>query len=147
MRVLDKRLKVSRREVLGAGGASLVAMTIMPGGMIVGSGNAWAATATTLKPETFATLVQMSRDIYPHDRLSDGFYAKAAMQFDASAGKSEADKALLENGVIGLNEAAKGAHGTRYMDIGWNPTCGAVTWNGKICILPKRSRQPGDGHL
>ena len=45
MRVMDKRSKVTRRRVLGAGAASLVAFTIMPGGMIIGAGNAWAATA------------------------------------------------------------------------------------------------------
>ena len=119
MRVLDKRLKVSRRGVLGAGTASLVAMTVMPGGMIVGADHAWAATATALKPETFATLVQMSRDTYPHDRLGDQFYAKAVQSFDQAAAKSEDDKALFENGVTGLNEAAKGAHGVSYVDVGW----------------------------
>ena len=119
MRVLDKRLKVSRRGVLGAGTASLVAATVMPSGMIVGADSAWAASAKALKPETFATLVQMSRDTYPHDRVADKFYAKSVQAFDDAAAKSEDDKALFENGVTGLNEAAKGAHGVPYAEIGW----------------------------
>lgn len=119
MRLIDKRLKVSRREVLGAGTASLVALTVMPGGMIVGADNAWAASATTLKPETFATLVQMARDVYPHDRLVDRFYAKAVSGFDAAAAKSADDKALFEDGVTGLNAAAMEAHGVAYAMVGW----------------------------
>jgi hypothetical protein len=87
--------------------------------MIVGADQSWAVTATTLKPETFATLVQMSRDVYPHDRLGDAYYAKAVQSFDEAAGKSADSKAMFENGVIGLNEAATGAHGVAYGQIGW----------------------------
>ncbi len=119
MRVIDKRLKVSRREVLGAGTASLVALTVMPGGVIIGADNAWAASAKALKPETFATLVQMSRDVYPHDRLADRFYAKAVAGFDDAAAKSADDKALFEDGVTGLNAAATSAHGFAYSRVGW----------------------------
>ncbi len=119
MRIVDKRLKVSRRGVLGAGAASAVALSILPEGLIVGAGNAWAATASHLKTETFATLVQMCRDIYPHDRVVDKHYAKVVEGFDAAAGKSDDDKVLFENGVIGLDEAAKGAHGVLYVDVGW----------------------------
>jgi len=119
MRVMDKKLKVTRRNVLGAGSASVVALTIMPGGMIVGADSAWAAMASHLKPETFATLVQMSRDIYPHDRVADRFYAKVVEGFDGAAGKSADDKALFENGVTGLDEAARGAHGVAYASVGW----------------------------
>lgn len=119
MRVMDKGLKVSRRGLLGAGTASLVALTVMPGGMIVGADSAWAVTASNLKPETFVTLVQMSRDIYPHDRVADRFYAAVVQGFDKAAGTSGDDKALFENGVTGLDEAAKGAHGVPYIDVGW----------------------------
>ena len=59
MRVIDKRPKVSRRGFLGAGGASLIALSVLPGGMIVAADQSWAVAAKTLKPETFATLVQM----------------------------------------------------------------------------------------
>lgn len=119
MRVMDKRLHVSRRGVLGAGAASAVALTVMPGGMIVGADSAWAVTASNLRPESFVTLVQMARDIYPHDRVADRFYAGVIQGFDQEAGKSDDAKALLENGVTGLDEAAKGAHGVAYIDVGW----------------------------
>ena len=119
MRVIDKRSKVTRRRVLGAGVASLVALTITPGGMIVGAGNAWAATAKGLKPNTFATLLQMARDIYPHDHVADKHYAGVVSSFDDAATKGEGDKALFEDGVTALDAAAVKAHGTPYAEIGW----------------------------
>ena len=115
MRVMDKQMKVSRRGLLGAGGASVVAMTVMPTGMIVGADSAWAAMAKNLKPETFATLVQMARDIYPHDKVADKYYAMVIEGLDGAAGKSDGDKSLLEDGVSELNKAASGS----YMKMGW----------------------------
>ena len=119
MRVMDKRPKVTRRRVLGAGAASLVALTVMPGGMIVGAGNAWAATAKALKPNTFATLLQMARDIYPHDHVADKHFAGVVSSFDDAAGKGEADRALFEDGVTALDVAADKAHGVPYAEMGW----------------------------
>ncbi len=119
MHVMDKRPKVTRRRVLGAGAASLVALTVMPGGMIVGAGNAWAATAKALKPNTFATLLQMARDIYPHDHVADKHYAGVVFSFDDAATKGEADKVLFEDGVTALDAAAVKAHGTPYAEVSW----------------------------
>ena len=119
MRIVEKRPKVSRRRVLGAGTASLIALTVMPGGMIVGAGNAWAVSAKALKPDTFATLVQMARDIYPHDHVADKYYAKVVSSFDEAAVKAEADKGFFEGGVKALNRSAVGAHGVPYIQVSW----------------------------
>jgi hypothetical protein len=112
-------MRLSRRDILKTGGSTLVAMTIMPTGLIFGAGNAWAATAKSLKPETFATLVQACRDIYPHDHLTDSYYAKVVEGFDAAAAGSEDDKNLFENGVSALNKAAQSANGFNYIETGW----------------------------
>ena len=119
MRVLDKRVKLSRRGVLSAGSASLVVMTVASSGMIVGADSAWAAMAKAVKPESFATLVQMARDIYPHDRLADKYYAKVIEGLDGAAAKSADDKAMLEGGVADLNKAAQAAHKMDYTAVGW----------------------------
>jgi len=134
MRVIDKRPKVSRRGFLGAGGASLIALSVLPGGMIVAADQSWAVTAKTLKPETFATLVQMSRDIYPHDRLNDGYYAKAVQVFDEAAAKSDDSKAMFEDGVAGLNAAAADAHGVSYAQVGWEEE--------RVAILHSMEKSP-----
>ncbi len=115
----DRSLEVTRRQVLRTGTVSLVAISIMPGGLIVGANNAWAAKAKSLKPETFATLVQMSRDIYPHDFVADKYYAGVVSGFDGAASKSSDDKKLFEDGVKQLNASAKSQYGAAYLDVKW----------------------------
>lgn len=117
MRVVDKRPKVSRRAFLQASSAALVAATISPSGVV--SGKAWAATPKALKPETFATLVQMSRDVYPHDRFGDPIYAAAVEGLDSGAEADDDAKKLLEDGVTALNAAAQAAHKADYAAVGW----------------------------
>ena len=85
----------------------------------MGAGNAWAASAKALKADSFATLIQMARDIYPHDHVADKYYAKVVASFDGAAAKSDADKALFEGGVDALNTAAVGAHGVSYNMVSW----------------------------
>lgn len=92
---------LSRRLFLKAG---LLAMHILPGGAVVG--DAWAAEPAALKPETFAALVQISRDTYPHDAIEDKYYAIAVETLD-KGGKEDPEKlAALEKGVADLDAAA-----------------------------------------
>lgn len=119
MRLIDKRVTVTRRGLIASGGMGLVAMTVLPGGMIAGANGAWAATAEALKPETFATLVQMARDLYPHDRLADKYYATAITGLDAKAKEDAELQTLLEDGATGLDEAAQGRQGRNYADVAW----------------------------
>lgn len=104
----ESQTGISRRSLLKTMGATLIVAGITPAGVIFGRNNAWAATAEALKPDTFATLVQMSRDTYPHERLEDKFYADAVSTLD-SAAKEDADlKTMLETGVTELNSASGG---------------------------------------
>jgi len=114
-----KSNQISRRSMLKSTAATLVSMTILPTGMVIGARSSWAATPEALEPSTFATLVQMSRDIYPHDRIGDEIYAKAVMNFDKQAADSEDAKAMFENGVAELDAKAKNAHNVRYVDVAW----------------------------
>ena len=108
---------VSRRTFLKAGSASLVACTILPSGIVMGE--AWAAMPRAVKPEVFATLVQMARDIYPHDRVADSYYAKAVEVLDEAAKADDAARKELEDGIAALDAAANKAHGTGYARVGW----------------------------
>jgi len=117
MRVLDKRETVSRRDFLAATGT-----TALGAGMVFGAGTlvmpsqGWGMEVTALKPETMATLIQMARDIYPHDRVADKYYAKAMKQHDEAAAGSDETLQMLEEGVDNLNAAA-GYGG--YLGMGW----------------------------
>lgn len=105
------RAAPNRRSFL-KGGAGLLAMTIMPSGLIVGQ--AWSQMPQATKPETFATLVQMSRDTYPHAMIEDKYYAIAVDILDQAARASKGDLAMLEDGVAKLNDAARTKHDTDY---------------------------------
>ncbi len=110
---LNDRSTLTRRALLSrsvAAGATLMIGT----GYVAGRSAAWALEVTTLKPETMATLIQMARDIYPHDRIADEFYAIAVKGYDA------ADKAeMVETGVAALNAAAIGKGNASYLETAW----------------------------
>ena len=108
---------LDRRQFL----TSMTAATaiFVSGAAIIHPVESWGLEATALKPESLLTLVKMARDIYPHDRVADRFYAIAIKGHDTKAGKDEKTKAMLEEGVAALDAAAKKAHGTSYAGVGW----------------------------
>ncbi|WP_421699921.1 twin-arginine translocation signal domain-containing protein [Ancylobacter sp.] len=117
MPTLIDRRGPSRRAVLaglGAAGALMVS-----GAAVLNPREAWGLEVTTLKPETMRTLIVMARDVYPHDRVPDRFYAIAMKPYEADAAKDPALKALVEDGVITLDTLSKAKYGAAYADIGW----------------------------
>jgi hypothetical protein len=106
--------QLSRRSLLKSASATLIVAAVTPAGIIVGRNQAWSATPEALAPDTFATLVQMSRDIYPHDRLEDRFYAAAVSVLDSGAKSDAALKTTLEDGIASLDKSAMGVKSTGY---------------------------------
>lgn len=104
---------LSRRDLLKQ--ASAVGTTFVVGaGFMAASNAAWAVETVALKPETMATLVQMARDIYPHDQVADEYYVVAVKGYDnAEAAES------IEAGVAALNAAAQGKGNASYLAMGW----------------------------
>jgi len=99
----------------------LLARTVAAGAtFVVGSGfvgdrsMAWAMEVRHLQPGTMATLIQMARDIYPHDRIADEYYAAAVKGYDA-----EDQAAMVEAGVAALDAAAIGKGHASYLAMGW----------------------------
>lgn len=104
---------LTRRQLLArsvAAGASFM----VGAGFVAGGNAAWALETTVLAPETMATLIQMARDIYPHDHLADEFYALAVKGYDSAEGAP-----AIEAGIAALNAAAQGAGHASYLAIGW----------------------------
>ncbi len=104
---------LTRRQLLSratAAGASFV----VGSGFLAAPNAAWAIETTNLAPETFATLVQMARDIYPHDKVGDEFYVAAVKGYD------NADAAAgIEAGIAALDAAAQGKGFDSYLATGW----------------------------
>ena len=72
---------ITRRQLLARATAVGAGFIVGPG-FLAASNAVWATELTTLQPETFATLVQMARDIYPHDQIIDEYYVIAVKGYD-----------------------------------------------------------------
>lgn len=104
---------MSRRDLLKlatAAGTSFV----VGAGFVAASNAAWAMEIEVLKPHTMATLVQMARDIYPHDQVGDEYYVIAVKGYDTA---EAADS--IEAGIAALNAAAQGKGHDSYLAMGW----------------------------
>ncbi|WP_227268768.1 twin-arginine translocation signal domain-containing protein [Roseobacter weihaiensis] len=104
---------LTRRQLLSrsaAAGAAFVVGT----GYVASTSAAWAMEVQHLQPTTMATLIQMARDIYPHDHVADEFYAAAVKGYD-----SEENAETVEAGIAALNAAAEGKGYASYIDVGW----------------------------
>lgn len=104
---------LTRRQLLARSVAYGGAM-VVGAGFVAQNGAAWAMEVKTLKPETMATLIQMARDIYPHDRIADEFYAVAVKGYD-----DPEKAAMVEAGIDALNAAARGRGFPDYVGTGW----------------------------
>jgi hypothetical protein len=104
---------LTRRQLLSR--ATAVGATFVVGaGFMASPDAAWAVEAVALKPETLATLVQMARDIYPHDKIADEFYVIAVKGYDTPEAAPG-----IEAGIAALNAAAVGKGFASYIATGW----------------------------
>lgn len=108
-----KTLGLTRRALLGRA-AIAGALTVTGLGFIAAPDAAWALEVTAITPEQMATLMQMARDIYPHDRIADEFYAVAVKGYDTTEQAAE-----IAEGVAAVDAAAVAAGHASYVAIGW----------------------------
>ncbi|WP_378951073.1 gluconate 2-dehydrogenase subunit 3 family protein [Mesorhizobium sp. ANAO-SY3R2] len=113
--IYQGRSGLSRRELLKRGSAA-GALFIISGSAVLSASESWGLESTALKPETIATLIQMARDVYPHDQVPDRYYAIAIKSHDELAAKDPAHKELIEKGIADLDQKS-GAGG--YTGLGW----------------------------
>lgn len=113
MTELFDRTSLTRRSLLKKSVTAGAAFAVGSG--FVAAGNAaWALEVTHVTPTAMATLIQMARDIYPHDHVADEFYVAAVKGYDA-ADKSE----MIEAGIATLDAAARDKGFVSYLDAGW----------------------------
>jgi hypothetical protein len=104
---------LTRRQLLSrtsAAGASFV----VGAGFLASPNGAWAMTTNVLMPETMASLVQMARDIYPHDQVGDEYYVIAVKGYD-----TDEAAASIEEGIAKLDATAQAAGHDGYLATGW----------------------------
>ena len=96
-----ERQGLTRRALL-ARSVAAGALVVTGAGFLAAPDAAWAMEVSVISEHQMATLIQMARDIYPHDRIADQFYAIAVKGYDA-----DDKKALVEEGVAALDAAAQ----------------------------------------
>lgn len=118
VRKRDNSYRLSRRELL-AKGLGLGGSFLVGSGFLASSTASWAMELKALQPDAMATLVQMARDVYPHDRFGDELYALAVKGHDDKAAEDAQFKTMLEEGIAGLDEKAKEISYPNYVSTGW----------------------------
>ena len=116
MREIDRRTGFSRRGFIQTAAAAPAAIAA---GASISATASWAADAKSIAPHAMATLVRAARDIYPHDHIGDAFYVRAITPWDAKAGKDEALKAMVAEGVARLDADAGERHNCPYLNVAW----------------------------
>ncbi len=102
--------KFSRRGFLAGGAVAVAAILVKPG-------TAVAVDVQGLKSEETGTLIKFVRDLFPHDRLEDAFYANAIKPLQEDAAKDISTRRLLIDGIAQLNRLAITAGAKSYADL------------------------------
>lgn len=112
MLLRDWVTRFSRRGFLRGGAATVAAVA-------VGGTSLFASAPETAGPsaDESRTLLKFTRDLFPHDRLDDSFYAKAIAPLQDEAAKDAATRTLLSDGLAQLNAATAASAGKPYADV------------------------------
>jgi TAT (twin-arginine translocation) pathway signal sequence len=108
---------LARRDFLK--GSTAVAAMVVSGGAVFHTSEAWAFQPKALPAETFRSLVKAARDIFPHDKVADQFYAVAMKAYDDKAATDPKTKSLVERGIADLDKLALEKHRVPYAAVGW----------------------------
>jgi hypothetical protein len=98
---------MKRREFLKTGAMAVVGTAVAASGIIAKASAAEEALPnfSTLKPHEAQTLLQVSRQIFPHRKLSDAPYWKVVTELDSAAQTDPSVAQLLADGVAQLDSS------------------------------------------
>src|SRR5918996_6388467 len=98
---------INRRQFLESSGQAAGVVVVAASGvtMLVDPKGAWAMTLEAIPAEEAQTLLQALRVMYPHESLSDQYYAQVVAALDQDAKGDEAVAAMLKDGVARLDQA------------------------------------------
>jgi hypothetical protein len=117
MKVLTATRRFSRRGFLARGTATVAAIAATSGKVLAEADQARMAGPGNLKPEEVRTLVVLTRDLFPHDRLDDSFYERAVKPLEDEAARDGSTRQILTLGVDWLNRNAASIDGQPYAQV------------------------------
>lgn len=102
--------RIERREFLKTSALVVAGAAAVASGVpVVAYGDQWTSKLKTLHRHQAETLLKMSRQIFPHDRLDDAYYVKVVTDLDTEAKASPEVAKLLREGVEKINNARPGS--------------------------------------
>jgi catechol 2,3-dioxygenase-like lactoylglutathione lyase family enzyme len=113
-----ERSGLDRRRFL-ANSTAVVALMATTGTAVIHTSEAWGVETKALKPEAIRSLIKMARDIFPHDKLPDKFYAIACKTYDEKAASDPKLKSMIDTELAQLDAAAQKAHRVPYASVAW----------------------------
>ncbi len=97
---------MKRREFLQKGVIVVAGAAVAVSGVaVVGNAAEWTAGLKTLNPHEGQTLLKITRQIFPHDRLDDSDYIKVVQDLDAEGATVPATAKVLHDGVANLDRS------------------------------------------
>jgi len=104
-----KRREFLHKSVLVAVGAAAAASRVAQPSSVAeaSAGESWTTGLKSLSAHEGVTLLKVARQIFPHDRLADSYYANVVTDLDAEAGKNADTLKLLQAGAAGLDGGEK----------------------------------------
>ncbi len=97
---------MNRRQFLQTSGLATAGIAAFSTGVVlIAPDGAWALGMDSFDKHTAETLLSMVRATYPHDTLSDIYYAEVVGGLDASAAKDKDLGKMIADGVAGLDKA------------------------------------------
>ena len=105
---------MNRRQFLQTSGLAAAGVAVVASGsVLMASDGAWALQLSTLTADEGMAILQMSRQLYPHDYLGDMYYAGVVEALDAGAKDDAGLAGLIKDGVAELD----GAKGVKFVDL------------------------------
>jgi hypothetical protein len=117
MRLIDWASNLSRRGFLAGGAATIAAVAVSGTNLLAASQAPSAADPVALNADESRALLKFTRDLFPHDRLEDSFYAKAIAPLQDEAAKDAATRNLLAGGIAQLNASTMASAGKPFADV------------------------------
>jgi hypothetical protein len=117
MRLIDWANKLSRRGFLAGGAATIASAAFNRSSLLAAPAAPRAVDPVGLNADESRALLKFTRDLFPHDRLEDSFYAKAIAPLQDEAAKDAATRKLLADGIARLNASSIESAGKPFADV------------------------------
>lgn len=102
-----------RRRFLASAGKTAVGLGVLTSSGALFSPSAWAKDA--LDSHESQTLLQMARDVYPHDNVEDKYYARVITPMGDRANNDPKVKSLLKDGAAELDRLSRKLYKKTYL--------------------------------